>query len=142
MIAETPTGWRTEWTSTPVEAFSVCPPLSRYGMLQESSTTSRPRDTSPSASETTLPCSAVMISASSCLRALSSSRNANMMDVRLASEVSRQAGNASAAARMPARVCSADASATFPLVTPVAGLTTSAKRLSSEAVTVCPLIQC
>ena len=99
-------------------------------MLQASSTTSRPRDTSPSASETTLPCSAVMISASSCLRAFSSSRKANMIEVRLVSDVSRHAGNASAAARMPSRVWSAEASATFPLVTPVAGLTTSAKRLS------------
>ena len=46
------------------------PPLSRCGMPQANSTTSWPRLTSPSASETTLPCSLVMISASSPLRAV------------------------------------------------------------------------
>ena len=39
-----------------------------------------------------MPCSEVMISASSPLRSLSSSRNVNSTAVRLASEVSRQAG--------------------------------------------------
>ena len=29
MMAETPTGWRTEWTSMPVDAFSEWPPLRR-----------------------------------------------------------------------------------------------------------------
>ena len=56
MTAVTPRGWRTEWTSTLVEAFSVKPPLSRWGMPQANSTTSWPRATSPAASETTLPC--------------------------------------------------------------------------------------
>src|SRR5699024_7261305 len=65
MIADTPTGWRMDCTSTPVEAFSEYSPLSRYGALQASSTTSMPRATSPSASSSTLPCSSVMIAASS-----------------------------------------------------------------------------
>ncbi len=47
MIATTPSGWRTECTSTPVEAFSVNAPLSRCGMPQANSTTSWPRVTSP-----------------------------------------------------------------------------------------------
>ena len=88
------------------------PPLSRCGIPQANSTTSWPRLTSPSASETTLPCSAVMISASSPLRALSSSRNANRIWVRLASEVSRHAGNAAAAASITARASSTLPSAT------------------------------
>ena len=52
-------------------------------MPQANSTTSWPRVTSPSASESTLPCSAVMISAISPLRASSSSRNLNSTWVRL-----------------------------------------------------------
>ncbi len=38
-----PSGWRIEYTSTLVEAFSVNPPLSRCGMPQANSTTSWPR---------------------------------------------------------------------------------------------------
>ena len=100
------------------------PPLSRCGIPQANSTTSWPRLTSPSASETTLPCSLVMISASSPLRAFSSSRKANRIWVRLASEVSRQAGNAAAAASITARASSTLASATSPVTSPVAGLVT------------------
>ena len=83
-------------------------------------------DTSPSASETTLPCSLVMISASSPLRALSSSRKLNRIAVRLASEVSRHAGNAAAAASITARASSTLASATCPVTSPVAGFVTGA----------------
>ena len=79
---------------------------------RSSSTTSWPRLTSPSASDTTLPCSLVMISASSPLRSLSNSRKANRIWVRLASEVSRQAGNAAAAASMTFCASSTLASAT------------------------------
>ena len=60
MPATTPSGCRIEYESTPVETFSEKPPLSRCGMPQANSTTSRPRATSPAASEATLPCSAVM----------------------------------------------------------------------------------
>ena len=112
MMPTGPTGWRREETSMLVEAFSVMPPLSRCAMPQANSTTSWPRETSPRASETTLPCSAVMISASSPLRALSSSRNVKITWVRLAREVSRQAGNAAAAASMTARASSTLARAT------------------------------
>ena len=61
-------------------------------MPQANSTTSCPREISPSASESTLPCSAVMSAASSSLRALSSSRNAKSTWVRRASDVRPHAG--------------------------------------------------
>ena len=60
MPATTPTGCLIEYESTPVETFSENPPLSRCGMPQANSTTSRPRATSPAASEATLPCSSVI----------------------------------------------------------------------------------
>ena len=47
MPATTPSGWRIEYTSTPVAACSVNSPLSRCGMPQANSTHSRPRATSP-----------------------------------------------------------------------------------------------
>lgn len=112
--------------STLVDAFSVIPPLRRWAMPQANSTTSWPRETSPSASESTLPCSEVMIAANSCLRALSSSRNANRICVRLAIEVSRHAGNAAAAASITVRASSVLASATSAVTAPVAGLVTGA----------------
>ena len=55
-------------------------------MPQANSTTSSPRVTSPSASESTLPCSAVMSAAMSSLRSLSSSRKRNSTWVRLVSD--------------------------------------------------------
>ena len=61
-------------------------------MPHANSTTSSPRATSPSASLGTLPCSAVMIAASSSVRAASSSRNRNSIVVRSASDVARHAG--------------------------------------------------
>ena len=97
-------------------------------MPQANSTTSWPRVTSPRASESTLPCSAVMIAASSSLRAFSSSRNANRIWVRLASEVSRQRGNAAAAAATTSFTSSSLASASWAVTSPVAGLVTSPNR--------------
>ncbi len=126
MMLTGPSGCRIEYTSTFVEAFSVKPPLSRCGMPQANSTTSCPRLTSPSASETTLPCSLVMILASSPLRALSRSRKANSTAERLANDVSRQAGNAAVAASITARPSSALPNTTSPVTAPVAGLVTGA----------------
>src|SRR5699024_11114030 len=77
----------------------------------------------------------------SCLRAFSSSRKANRTLVRFASEVSRQAGNASAAAVIADSTVAFEPSATWPLTTPVAGFVISPRRVSVLAVTVCPLIQ-
>ena len=127
MTATTPSGWRIEDTSTRVEAFSVNPPLSRCGMPQANSTTSWPRATSPRASASTLPCSAVMSSASSPARALSSSRKRNTIWVRRASEVSRHAGNAAFAAATAAST-SALGQGQAGGDPPVAGSVTSEKR--------------
>ena len=95
-------------------------------MPQANSTTSWPRLTSPSASDTTLPCSLVMILASSPLRALSRSRKANNTAERLANDLSRHAGKAAAAASITARPSSTLPNTTSPVTTPVAGLVTGA----------------
>lgn len=63
MPATTPTGCRIEETSTRLETWVDSSPLSWVVMPQASSTISRPRATSPSASECTLPCSAVISAA-------------------------------------------------------------------------------
>src|SRR5918998_4219265 len=128
MIATGPRGWRTECTSTLVEAFSVNPPRTREGTPQAYSTTSWPRETSPRASSRTLPCSAVMIAASSGLRSLSSSRKRNSTAVRLARDVSRQPGKAAEAAATAASTSSTEATATSPTTSPVAESVTSAVR--------------
>ncbi len=54
MPATTPSGSRKEKTSTPPDTWSENSPLSRCGMPHANSTTSSPRCTSPSASETHL----------------------------------------------------------------------------------------
>ena len=60
MPTATPSGWRSECESTPVPTASDASPLSRCAAPQANSTTSRPRWTSPRASSTVLPCSAVI----------------------------------------------------------------------------------
>ena len=77
MPATTPSGSRNENTSTPVAAWSVYSPLSSCGMPHAYSMTSSPRPTSPSESAMTLPCSAVIIAASSSVCCTICSRNAN-----------------------------------------------------------------
>ena len=67
-------------------------------MPQANSTTSRPLVTSPAASDSTLPCSALITAASSGRRDRSSSRNANITADRRTSEVPRQPGRAAVAA--------------------------------------------
>ena len=125
MIATGPSGCRMDDTSTRVEAFSVKPPLIRCGMPQANSTTSWPRATSPRASDSTFPCSAVISSASSPARASSSSRNRNSTRARRASEVSRQAGNAALAAATAASTSAGAACASRAVTAPVAGSVTS-----------------
>ena len=90
-------------------------------MPQANSTTSRPRATSPSASESTLPCSAVMIAASSCLRALSSSRKAKTTCVRRVRDAFRHSAAAAAALCTASSTTPADARSTRPDSRPVAG---------------------
>ena len=110
-------------------------------MPQANSTTSWPRDTSPSASESTLPCSLVMIAASSSFRALRSSRNANTIWVRLARLVSRHSREACSADSMIARASASVANETRPVTRPVAGLVTSPNRSLFPAY-VAPARQC
>ena len=126
MMPTTPSGSRLECTSTPVETLSECPPLSRWLMPHANSTTSWPRAISPVASESTLPCSEVMISASSPRREFSSSRNANSTCVRRASEVRPHSWAAAWAAAMTLSASAVLASATRPDTWPDAGLVTSA----------------
>ena len=90
MPTDTPSGWRSECESTPVPTCSDASPLSRCAAPQANSTTSSPRWTSPRASSTVLPCSAVITRARSVVRAASSSRNLNMTLERLASDCSLQ----------------------------------------------------
>jgi hypothetical protein len=98
-------------------------------MPQANSATSRPRVTSPIASETTLPCSAVMSAAISSLRSLSSSRKAKSTWVRLASEMlPPAASHASFAAVTTSSTSSAEARSSTPVCSPVAGLKTGLVR--------------
>ena len=133
--ATTPSGWRIEYTSTPVAACSEYSPLSSCGMPQANSMFSRPRATSPSASERTLPCSAVS-SEAICLRlASTSSRIRNMISARRDNEVARQAGNAACADATAASTSSTEASPTSPVCSPMAGSYTGAVRPDVDSTT-------
>ena len=68
------------------------------GMPHANSRFSRPRAISPSASEGTLPCSAVSSAASSVRRASTRFRMRNMISVRFEMDVARHAGKAAFAA--------------------------------------------
>ncbi|MNT45741.1 hypothetical protein D3C72_1823390 [compost metagenome] len=98
-------------------------------MPQANSTTSRPRATSPSASECTLPCSLEMMAASSCWRASSNSLNLNITRERRSGEVSAQAGKAALAAATAALTSALSANSTSACAWPVAGLYTVLVRL-------------
>ena len=124
MQATTPTGWRTEWTSTPPETCSERSPLSVWDSPVANSMFSRPRVISPSASERTLPCSLVSRAASSGRRCIRSSRTRKKILVRLARLVARQPGRAACAAAMASSTRAAEASATSFSWAPVAGLKT------------------
>ena len=131
MIPTTPSGWRIDATSTPVDAFSVAEPFSRCGAPQANSTTSWPRATSPAASESTLPCSQVMIAASS----------PDLVEQLPESEQDlRSPGQRGVPPRRERRLgrrdhlrgLSADASGTRPVTSPVAGSVTGATAYSAN----------
>ncbi len=128
MPAVTPSGWRRPCESTPEPTLSVISPLSKCGPPQANSTTSRPRVTSPSASENTLPCSALMIVASS--SACFSKRSLNLYMIRALRRGVKAAhlGKASRAMSMAFSTSALEASGTLPETSPVAGFTTSAVR--------------
>ena len=105
----------------PVETWSEKSPFIRLGMFVASSTTSCPRAISPSASSMTLPCSDVMISASSALSRFRTSRNAKRICWRFASDVFAHPGNAAFALAIAAWTSDSSASATRFVATPSAG---------------------
>ena len=83
---------------------------------------SSPLATSPIASESTLPCSAVSNEAISLRLASTSSRMRNRISARRDRLVDRHAGKAALAAATAASTSSADARSTAPDCSPVAGL--------------------
>ena len=141
MPATTPRGSLIENTSMPPDTWSEYSPLSRCGSPHANSTTSRPRWTSPNASETTLPCSSEMTSASSRARASTSCRKANITLARLVSEVSPQLSKAAVAAATAVATSSVLARTTSACCWPVAGLKTGLRR-DDVPLVVSLLIQC
>ena len=83
-------------------------------MPQQNSITSSPRVTSPIASDSTLPCSAVRYFAISSRRSCTSSRIANRISARFAIESARHAGNAAFAAWTARSTSSTVAKSTAP----------------------------
>ena len=112
IAATTPTGCLTECTSTPRDTCSDRSPLSRCTSPAANSTFSMPRLISPLASESTLPCSLVMMAASSSCRSTSSCRRRKNTSARLTSPVSRHAGRAADAAAIAASTSLVEAKAT------------------------------
>ncbi len=110
-------------------------------MPQANSITSRPRCTSPRASETTLPCSSEIASASRWMLALTSSRKLNRTLVRCESDDCPQRSNAAFAVRTAESTSSTLASATSACCSPVAGFQTGLVR-SEDPATGLPPIQC
>ena len=141
MPAHTPSGWRSEYASTPVDTWSENSPFSSCGMPQANSTTSRPRITSPLASEITLPCSAETTAARSSRCRSTRSRNANMIRARRVRETSCQASKAFFAVCTARSTSAGSASSTRAWTCPAAGLYTSAVRVDAPAVAA-PPIQC
>ena len=137
--ATTPSGCRIEYTSTPVDACSLYPPFSRFGIPQANSTFSRPRWTSPVASESTFPCCEVITLAICVFRSSRSSRIWNIASARFESDVARHAGNASAAAVTACPTSSAVAKSTSCVRSPVAGSKTGPVRPDSPEMTFPPI---
>ena len=134
MPATTPTGWSTVWTSTPLDTSELWDPFSSWGTPQANSTHSRPRATSPAASERTLPCSWLTSIARSWRRLTRSSRSRNIMSVRCPSGDSPHGPAASAAHRTAASTSAAEARLTVLVCTPSAGSKTGADRPDVPAV--------
>ena len=110
-------------------------------MPQANSMFSRPRATSPRASERTLPCSAVSNEAISLRLASTSSRMWNITSARRPSPVARHAGKAAAAAATAASTSATLAKSTLAACSPVAGLNTVPLRPEAPS-TMAPSIQC
>src|SRR5918996_2606426 len=124
----------------PVETCSLNAPWSRWGMPVAYSTFSSPRCTSPTASESTLPCCNVIARAMSVLRSSRSSRMRKNTSARLESDVARQPGSASFAASTAFETSCGVAKSTSCVCSPVAGLYTGPVRPDSPG-TILPPIQ-
>ena len=109
MPTTTPTGCSTVCTSMPAETSELCEPLRRCGIPHANSTQSRPRATSPRASSSTLPCSAVISAARSSRRVSTSSRSLNIAALRRLSGESRHSAAAAAATFTAASTSATDA---------------------------------
>ena len=120
--AQTPSGWRMLWLSTPVPTFSENSPFMKVGAATAYSTTSSPRVTSPSASSWVLPCSAARVRASSSARSHRIALNRSRMRARRSTGVLAQAGKAALAAATAVSTSAVEASATLRSDSPVAGL--------------------
>mmetsp|Transcript_40631 Transcript_40631/g.121182 ORF Transcript_40631/g.121182 Transcript_40631/m.121182 type:complete len:233 (+) Transcript_40631:1170-1868(+) len=94
MPPTTPRGWRTDLQSIPLATFSSTSPMRNGAMPHAASTTSRPRKTSPLASDSVFPCSAVTDSASESMLSRISSWYLSITRVRVGMGVSRHFGNA------------------------------------------------
>ena len=120
--ATTPSGWRSAWLSTRVPTFSVISPFSRLGAPVANSTTSMPRVSSPWASDSTLPCSAVIAAAMRPASRSSKARKRFRMRARRSGAVPAQPGKAARAVAAASATSAAEASGTWPVTSPVAGL--------------------
>ena len=128
MPAHTPRGWRTVCTSTSVDACSLCMPFRASAMPQANSMFSMPRATSPRASSSTLPCSAVRARAMSSAPSFTRRRKSCNSLVRRASDDVRHSAKAALADRTARSTSSTDARPTRPASIPVAGLNTGPDR--------------
>ena len=106
----------------PVDACSEYSHLRSVGRPQQNSITSSPRVTSPSASESTLPCSRRQDLRDLLAPLVQSSRMLKKSSARFASDIARHAGNACFAAWTAASTSSTVARSTSPVWRPVAGL--------------------
>ncbi len=125
MAAVTPRGWRTSVQSMAGATFSSPAPISSDGAAHATSTHSMPRRRLPRASSSVLPCSVVMMRAISSKCASSAALNANITRARTTGGVSRQPGNAAAAAWTAASTSRAPESGVRAMTVPRAGLCTS-----------------
>ena len=133
MPAHTPSGSRNETVSMPPPTPPTVSPICSVAALQHSSTTSSPRKTSPRASASVLPCSRVMLAASSSVCSRMRACSLNMTRCRCCTGVAAHAGAAAAAAATAASSSSRVASGTRHTSSCVAGSRTSENVVAADA---------
>ena len=133
MPTQTPMGWRSVYVSTPPATFSANSPSCNVPIEQACSTTSRPRNTSPSASAMVLPCSALKVCAMRPICSLTRACSFSMMRARAASGVFFQVLNAVLAQATAASISASVANGTCAKTSWVAGLITSCHSVVLES---------